>query len=128
MRLTVTRGVDAVQLEVNGSIITPGSFDVSVDPGLNTIVIVASLDGESRTYTLRVNRYGPEIRIVGPATFSGTDEDIASGTEIDFEIIAYEDYVGNKGEQGAKEAGKWRLEGKEYIVQDGDVVHFRFNV
>jgi ribosome-binding ATPase len=44
------------------------------------------------------------------------------------EVIGYEDYVKFKGEQGAKEAGKWRLEGKEYIVQDGDVMHFRFNV
>ena len=44
------------------------------------------------------------------------------------EVIGYDDYVGNKGEQGAKDAGKWRLEGKEYIVKDGDVVHFRFNV
>lgn len=44
------------------------------------------------------------------------------------EVIGYEDYVKYKGEQGAKEAGKWRLEGKEYLVQDGDVMHFRFNV
>jgi ribosome-binding ATPase len=44
------------------------------------------------------------------------------------EVIAYEDFVRCKGEQGAKEAGKWRLEGKDYVVQDGDVVHFRFNV
>jgi GTP-binding protein YchF len=44
------------------------------------------------------------------------------------EVIGYEDSVKFKGEQGAKEAGKWRLEGKEYIVQDGDVMHFRFNV
>ena len=44
------------------------------------------------------------------------------------EVIGYDDYVDNKGEQGAKDAGKWRLEGKEYIVKDGDVVHFRFNV
>lgn len=44
------------------------------------------------------------------------------------EIVAYEDYVNNNGESGAKDAGKWRLEGKEYIVQDGDVIHFRFNV
>ncbi|MFM7084547.1 MAG: redox-regulated ATPase YchF [Hyphomicrobium sp.] len=42
------------------------------------------------------------------------------------ETIAYEDYVGLKGEVGAKEAGKMRLEGKEYIVKDGDVMHFRF--
>lgn len=44
------------------------------------------------------------------------------------EVIAYEDFVANNGEQGAKEAGKWRLEGKDYIVKDGDVIHFRFNV
>ena len=44
------------------------------------------------------------------------------------EVIAYEDYVRFKGEQGAKEAGKLRLEGKDYVVQDGDVMHFRFNV
>ncbi len=42
--------------------------------------------------------------------------------------MAYEDFVANNGEQGCKEAGKLRLEGKEYIVQDGDVMHFRFNV
>ena len=44
------------------------------------------------------------------------------------EVIAYDEFVAHKGEQGAKEAGKMRLEGKEYIVQDGDVMHFRFNV
>lgn len=44
------------------------------------------------------------------------------------EIVGFDDYVGNGGESGAKEAGKWRLEGKDYIVKDGDVIHFRFNV
>jgi len=44
------------------------------------------------------------------------------------EVIAYDDYVALKGEHGAKEAGKMRLEGKEYVVHDGDVMHFRFNV
>ena len=44
------------------------------------------------------------------------------------EVISFEDYVLCGGELGAKEAGKWRLEGKDYVVQDGDVVHFRFNV
>lgn len=44
------------------------------------------------------------------------------------EVIAYADFIGCNGEAGAKEAGKWRLEGKEYLVQEGDVVHFRFNV
>jgi hypothetical protein len=44
------------------------------------------------------------------------------------EVIAYDDFIKYRGEQGAKEAGKLRLEGKEYTVQDGDVMHFRFNV
>lgn len=44
------------------------------------------------------------------------------------EVIAYADYIACGGETGAREAGKWRLEGKEYLVQEGDVVHFRFNV
>lgn len=44
------------------------------------------------------------------------------------EVVAYDDFIKYNGEQGAKEAGKWRLEGKEYIVQDGDIMHFRFNV
>ena len=44
------------------------------------------------------------------------------------EVISYDDYIAHGGENGAKEAGKMRLEGKDYIVQDGDVMHFRFNV
>ncbi|MER2602512.1 MAG: redox-regulated ATPase YchF [Candidatus Competibacter phosphatis] len=44
------------------------------------------------------------------------------------EVIAYADYIAYGGESGAREAGKWRLEGKDYIVQEGDVMHFRFNV
>jgi ribosome-binding ATPase YchF (GTP1/OBG family) len=44
------------------------------------------------------------------------------------EVISFDDYVRFKGEHGAKEAGKLRLEGKEYIVKEGDVMHFRFNV
>jgi GTP-binding protein YchF len=44
------------------------------------------------------------------------------------EVIAYNDFIQYNGEQGTKDAGKWRLEGKDYVVKDGDVVHFRFNV
>ena len=44
------------------------------------------------------------------------------------EVISYKDFIVHGGEQRAKEAGKWRLEGKQYLVEDGDVVHFRFNV
>lgn len=44
------------------------------------------------------------------------------------EVISFDDYIFCQGEQGAKDAGKWRLEGKEYVLAEGDVVHFRFNV
>lgn len=44
------------------------------------------------------------------------------------EVVAYDDYIEHGGENGAKDAGRWRLEGKDYIVADGDVIHFRFNV
>jgi ribosome-binding ATPase YchF (GTP1/OBG family) len=44
------------------------------------------------------------------------------------EVIAYDSYVTRRGEQGAREAGELRLEGKTYVVQEGDVIHFRFNV
>lgn len=44
------------------------------------------------------------------------------------EVVSYEDFITHDGEQGAKDAGKWRLEGKEYVINEGDVVHFRFNV
>jgi hypothetical protein len=44
------------------------------------------------------------------------------------EVTSFADYIAGGGEQGAKEAGKLRLEGKDYVVRDGDVMHFRFNV
>jgi len=44
------------------------------------------------------------------------------------EVISFEDFIRYHGEQGAKDAGKWRLEGKEYVLQEGDIMHFRFNV
>ena len=44
------------------------------------------------------------------------------------EVVGYDDFIAHGGEQGAKEAGRWRLEGKDYVVREGDVVHFRFNV
>ncbi|MES9906651.1 MAG: DUF933 domain-containing protein, partial [Sedimenticola sp.] len=44
------------------------------------------------------------------------------------EVVSYDDFIAFDGELGAKEAGKLRSEGKEYLVKDGDVIHFRFNV
>jgi len=44
------------------------------------------------------------------------------------EVVSYADFVAGNGEQGAKEAGRLRLEGKDYVVREGDIMHFRFNV
>lgn len=75
---------------------------------------------EVRAWTVRQGATAPQAAAV-------IHTDFEKGF-IRAEVIAYDDFVTYKGENGAKEAGKWRLEGKEYIVKDGDVVHFRFNV
>jgi len=75
---------------------------------------------EVRAWTLKQNATAPQAAGV-------IHTDFQKGF-IRAEVIGYADFVACKGEQGAKEAGKWRLEGKEYLVQDGDVIHFRFNV
>ena len=75
---------------------------------------------EVRAWTVKIGATAPKAAAV-------IHTDFEKGF-IRAEVIAYDDFIANKGEQGAKDAGKWRLEGKEYIVQDGDVIHFRFNV
>ena len=75
---------------------------------------------EVRAWTVRVGATAPQAAAV-------IHTDFEKGF-IRAEVVGYRDFVDNNGENGAKDAGKWRLEGKEYIVQDGDVVHFRFNV
>lgn len=75
---------------------------------------------EAHAWTLRMGAKAPEAAGV-------IHTDFEKGF-IRAEVIGCDDYITYKGEVGAKEAGKARLEGKEYIMQDGDVVHFRFNV
>ncbi len=75
---------------------------------------------EVRAWTVKIGARAPQAAAV-------IHTDFEKGF-IRAEIVSYDDFIANNGEQGAKEAGKWRLEGKEYIVQDGDVIHFRFNV
>ncbi|HEU5442895.1 MAG TPA: redox-regulated ATPase YchF [Steroidobacteraceae bacterium] len=75
---------------------------------------------EVRAWTVRVGATAPQAAGV-------IHTDFERGF-IRAEVIAFEDYVGLRGEAGAREAGKLRLEGKEYIMREGDVVHFRFNV
>ncbi len=75
---------------------------------------------EVRAWTVRIGATAPQAA-----------GEIHSDFERGFiraETIAYEDFIGLKGEQGAREAGRLRLEGKEYVLSDGDIMHFRFNV
>jgi len=75
---------------------------------------------EVRAWTVRTGAHAPQAAGV-------IHTDFERGF-IRAEVIAFDDYVQCKGEHGAREAGKLRLEGKEYVVHDGDVMHFRFNV
>jgi len=75
---------------------------------------------EVRAWTVKQNATAPQAAGV-------IHTDFEKGF-IRAEVVAYDDFIEFSGESGAKEAGKWRLEGKEYKVKDGDVVHFRFNV
>ena len=75
---------------------------------------------EVRAWTVKVDATAPQAAGV-------IHGDFEKGF-IRAEVIAYDDFIEFNGEAGAKEAGKWRLEGKDYLVKDGDVMHFRFNV
>ncbi len=75
---------------------------------------------EVRAWTVKQNATAPQAAGV-------IHTDFEKGF-IRAEIVGYDDFIEFNGESGAKEAGKWRLEGKEYRVKDGDVIHFRFNV
>jgi hypothetical protein len=101
------------------------------EPGLNRLIHEAyKLLGlqtyftvgpkEARAWTIHVGETAPQAAGV-------IHTDFEKGF-IRAETIAYDDYVRLNGEAGAREAGKMRSEGKEYVVQDGDVMHFRFNV
>jgi GTP-binding protein YchF len=106
--------------------------DMGMDePGLNRVVRAAyQLLGlqtfftagpkEARAWTVRAGATAPQAAGV-------IHSDFERGF-IRAEVASYDDYVACGGEQGAKEAGKLRLEGKDYAVRDGDVIHFRFNV
>jgi hypothetical protein len=101
------------------------------EPGLNRVIRAAyQLLGlqtyftagpkEVRAWTVRAGASAPQAAGV-------IHTDFERGF-IRAEVITYEDYVAHGGEQGAKEAGRLRVEGKDYVVRDGDVIHFRFNV
>ncbi len=101
------------------------------EPGLNRVIRA----GYSLLQLLTFFTAGPKEARAWTVRRGATAPQAAGGIHTDFqkgfiraEIVGYDDFIALNGEQGAKDAGKWRLEGKDYVVQEGDVVHFRFNV
>ena len=106
--------------------------DLGLDePGLNRVIRAGyTLLGLQTYFTAgekEVRAWTVQIGATAPQAAGVIHTDFERGF-IRAEVIAYADYIACSGEQKAKEAGKWRLEGKDYVVQDGDVIHFRFNV
>lgn len=101
------------------------------EPGLNRVIRAAYTLLNLATYftagVKEVRAWTIPVGATAPQSAGVIHTDFERGF-IRAEVIAFEDYVQHRGEQGAKDAGKWRLEGKEYVMHDGDVVHFRFNV
>ncbi len=101
------------------------------EPGLNRVIRAGhGLLGLQTYFTAgpkEVRAWTVKVGATAPQGAGVIHTDFEKGF-IRAEVIAFDDYIAGQGEAGAKEAGKWRLEGKEYIIQDGDVMHFRFNV
>ena len=101
------------------------------EPGLNRVIRAGYKLLNLQTYftagVKEVRAWTVSVGATAPKAAAVIHTDFERGF-IRAEVISYDDFVQYKGENGAKEAGKWRLEGKDYIVQDGDVMHFRFNV
>lgn len=101
------------------------------EPGLNRVIRAGYELLSLQTYftagVKEVRAWTIPVGATAPQAAGKIHTDFEKGF-IRAEVIAYIDYIAHKGEAGAKEAGKWRLEGKDYIVKDGDVIHFRFNV
>lgn len=101
------------------------------EPGLDRMIHSGYQLLDLQTYFTagkkEVRAWTVEVGATAPQAAGKIHTDFEKGF-IRAEIISFADFIQFNGEQGAKEAGKWRLEGKEYIVKDGDVIHFRFNV
>ena len=101
------------------------------EPGLNRVIRAGYQLLNLHTYftagVKEVRAWTIKIGATAPQAAGVIHTDFEKGF-IRAETIGYDDFVQYNGEAGAKEAGKWRLEGKDYVVKDGDVMHFRFNV
>lgn len=111
-----------------GEFLSDLGFD---EPGLNRVIrhgyLMLGLQTFFTAGEKEVRAWTTKLGATAPQAAGEIHTDFEKGF-IRAEVIAYEDYIAGNGEQGAKEAGRLRLEGKDYIVQEGDVMHFRFNV
>ncbi|HET9843462.1 MAG TPA: redox-regulated ATPase YchF [Gammaproteobacteria bacterium] len=102
-----------------------------IEPGLNRVIHSGYQLLNLHTYftagVKEVRAWTIPLQCKAPQAAGKIHSDFEKGF-IRAEVVSYEDFVKYQGEVGAKDAGKWRLEGKDYIVHDGDVIHFRFNV
>ena len=101
------------------------------EPGLNRVIRAGyALLGLQTYFTAgekEVRAWTVHVGATAPQAAGVIHTDFEHGF-IRAEVVGYDDYIRYQGEAGAREAGRWRLEGKEYVVRDGDVMHFRFNV
>ena len=130
--VAICAALESEMVELNESDLKDFLADLGLkEPGLNRLIragyellglytYFTAGEKEVRAWTISKNTTAPQAAGV-------IHTDFEKGF-IRAEVIAYEDFINFQGEQGAKTAGKWRLEGKEYMMHDGDVVHFRFNV
>lgn len=130
--VSVCAAIEAELMELEESERNDFLADLGLDePGLNRVVRAGyELLGLETYFTAgvkEVRAWTIPMRSTAPQAAGVIHTDFTRGF-IRAEVIAYDDFIQFNGEQGAKEAGKLRSEGKEYIVQDGDVIHFRFNV
>ena len=101
------------------------------EPGLNRVIHAGYELLHLQTYFTagpqEVRAWTIKVGDTAPKAAGKIHTDFEKGF-IRAEVIAFDDFIAGNGEAGAKDAGKWRLEGKEYVMHEGDVVHFRFNV
>ena len=130
--VTICAGIEAELAQLDGDDQAEFLADLGLsEPGLNRLIRA----GYELLDLLTFFTVGPKEARAWTVQRGATAPQSAGCIHTDFErgfiraeVTAYDDYLQFEGEQGCKEAGKLRLEGKEYITQEGDIMHFRFNV
>ncbi|NOZ38199.1 MAG: redox-regulated ATPase YchF, partial [Gammaproteobacteria bacterium] len=128
----VCAAIEAEMVELDDEDLKEFLDEMGLDePGLNRVIRAGYQLLDLQTYftagVKEVRAWTVKVGATAPEAAGVIHTDFQKGF-IRAEVMRYDDFIQYQGEAGAKEAGKLRLEGKDYIVQDGDVMHFRFNV